>query len=85
MPTKRPFSPQAMKGRSPVSGLAITIAAALGTLAMPAFSAEANPVAKEDTLTVVGSSQPQQESAWGAGRHLRGQTQRHRYQNRYAD
>ncbi|MNG65420.1 Ferrichrome-iron receptor precursor [compost metagenome] len=65
MLTKRPFSPQAMKGRSPVSGLAITIAAALGTLAMPAFSAEANPVAKEDTLTVVGSSQPQQESAWG--------------------
>ncbi|ANS44639.1 ferrichrome porin FhuA [Serratia inhibens] len=65
MPTKRPTSSRAMKGRSPVSGLAITIAAALGTLAMPAFSAEANPPDREDTLTVVGSSQPQQESAWG--------------------
>ncbi|MDT3253833.1 ferrichrome porin FhuA [Serratia sp. root2] len=65
MPTKRPTSSRAMKGRSPISGLAITIATALGTLAMPAFSAEANPATKEDTLTVVGSSQPQQESAWG--------------------
>lgn len=65
MPTKRPISSRAMKGRSPVSGLAITIATALGTLAMPAFSADGNPATKEDTLTVVGSSQPQQESAWG--------------------
>ncbi|MGB8663734.1 MAG: ferrichrome porin FhuA [Serratia inhibens] len=65
MPIKRPTSSRAMKGRSPVSGLAITIATALGTLAMPAYSAEANPPAREDTLTVVGSSQPQQESAWG--------------------
>ncbi|VEA67643.1 Ferric hydroxamate uptake [Serratia plymuthica] len=65
MPTKRPTSSRAMKGRSPVSGLAIAIAAVVGTLAMPAFSAEANPPAGEDTLTVVGSSQPQQENAWG--------------------
>jgi iron complex outermembrane receptor protein len=51
----------AKQGRTHVSGLAITIAAALGSLAMPAFSADT----REETLTVVGSSQPQQESAWG--------------------
>jgi iron complex outermembrane receptor protein len=61
MPTKHLPSSVAKQGRTHVSGLAITIAAALGTLAMPAFSADT----KEDTITVVGSSQPQQESAWG--------------------
>lgn len=61
MPTKRLSSFAAKQGRTHVSGLAMTIAAALGTLAMPAFSADT----KEETLTVVGSSQPQQESAWG--------------------
>ncbi len=61
MSTKRLSSSGAKQGRIHVSGLAITIAAALGTLAMPAFSADT----KEETLTVVGSSQPQQESAWG--------------------
>lgn len=61
MPTKRLSSPPAKQGRTHLSGLAMTIAAALGTLAMPALSADA----KEDTITVVGSSQPQQESAWG--------------------
>ncbi|MEX3241015.1 ferrichrome porin FhuA [Serratia quinivorans] len=61
MSTKRLSSSGAKQGRTHVSGLAITIAAALGTLAMPAFSADT----KEETLTVVGSSQPQQESAWG--------------------
>ncbi|MGQ8775547.1 ferrichrome porin FhuA [Serratia sp. NA_112.1] len=61
MPTKPLPSSAAKQGRTHVSGLAITIAAALGTLAMPAFSADT----REETLTVVGSSQPQQESAWG--------------------
>lgn len=61
MPTKHPRSSMAKQGRTHVSGLAITIAAALGSLAMPAFSADT----REETLTVVGSSQPQQESAWG--------------------
>lgn len=61
MPTKHLPSSAAKQGRTHVSGLAITIAAALGTLAMPAFSADT----REETLTVVGSSQPQQESAWG--------------------
>lgn len=62
MPTKRLSSSAAKQGRLPVSALAITVAAALGTLAMPAFSADA----KEDTITVVGGSNAaQQESAWG--------------------
>ncbi|MDW5499935.1 ferrichrome porin FhuA [Pseudomonas lundensis] len=65
MPTKRLSSPPARQGRTHLSGLAMTIAAALGTLAMPALSADNKPAAKEDTITVVGSSQPQQESAWG--------------------
>jgi iron complex outermembrane receptor protein len=55
----------AKQGRIHASGLAITIAAALGTLAMPAFSADTKSTAKEDTITVVGSGQSQQESAWG--------------------
>jgi iron complex outermembrane receptor protein len=61
MPTKRLSSSAAKQGRIHVSGVAMTIAAALGTLATPAFSADV----KEDTITVVGSSQSQQESAWG--------------------
>lgn len=61
MPTKRLSSSAAKQGRIHVSGVAMTIAAALGTLATPAFSA----AAKEETITVVGSSQSQQESAWG--------------------
>lgn len=62
MLTKRLSSSAAKQGRLPVSALAITVAAALGTLAMPAFSADA----KEDTITVVGGSNTaQQESAWG--------------------
>ncbi|HGH4750474.1 TPA: ferrichrome porin FhuA [Serratia marcescens] len=66
MPTKRLSSSEAKQGRLPVSALAITVAAALGTLAMPAFSADAKPAAKEDTITVVGgSNSAQQESAWG--------------------
>lgn len=66
MPTKRLSSSAAKQGRLPVSALAITVAAALGTLAMPAFSADAKPAAKEDTITVVGGSNTaQQESAWG--------------------
>ncbi|MDI6946873.1 ferrichrome porin FhuA [Serratia sp. Se-RSmG] len=66
MPTKRLSSSAAKQGRLPVSALAITVAAALGTLAMPAFSADAKPAAKEDTITVVGgSNSAQQESAWG--------------------
>ncbi len=66
MPTKRLSSSAAKQGRTPVSALAITVAAALGTLAMPAFSADAKPAAKEDTITVVGGSNTaQQESAWG--------------------
>ncbi|MGP0916038.1 ferrichrome porin FhuA [Serratia sp. CY70267] len=66
MPTKRLSSSAAKQGRLPVSVLAITVAAALGTLAMPAFSADAKPAAKEDTITVVGgSNSAQQESAWG--------------------
>lgn len=66
MLTKRLSSSAAKQGRTPVSALAITVAAALGTLAMPAFSADAKPAAKEDTITVVGGSNTaQQESAWG--------------------
>ncbi|HEI9782892.1 TPA: ferrichrome porin FhuA [Serratia marcescens] len=66
MPTKHLSSSAAKQGRLPVSALAITVAAALGTLAMPAFSADAKPAAKEDTITVVGgSNSAQQESAWG--------------------
>ncbi|HGM5270357.1 TPA: ferrichrome porin FhuA [Serratia marcescens] len=66
MPTKRLSSSVAKQGRTPVSALAIIVAAALGTLAMPAFSADAKPAAKEDTITVVGGSNTaQQESAWG--------------------
>ncbi len=66
MPTKRLSSSAAKQGRLPVSALAITVAAALGTLAMPAFSADTKPAAKEDTITVVGgSNSAQQESAWG--------------------
>lgn len=66
MPTKRLSSSAANQGRTPVSALAITVAAALGSLAMPAFSADAKPAAKEDTITVVGGSNTaQQESAWG--------------------
>jgi iron complex outermembrane receptor protein len=66
MPTKRLPSFAAKQGRLPVSALAITVAAALGTLAMPAFSADAKSAAKEDTITVVGGSNTaQQESAWG--------------------
>ncbi|ODL80934.1 ferrichrome porin FhuA [Serratia marcescens] len=66
MPTKRLPSFAAKQGRLPVSALAITVAAALGTLAMPAFSADAKSSAKEDTITVVGGSNAaQQESAWG--------------------
>lgn len=66
MLTKRLSSSAAKQGRLPVSALAITVAAALGTLAMPAFSADAKPAAKEDTITVVGGSNTaQQESAWG--------------------
>lgn len=66
MPTMRLSSSAAKQGRLPVSALAITVAAALGTLAMPAFSADAKPAAKEDTITVVGGSNTaQQESAWG--------------------
>ncbi|WP_273830325.1 ferrichrome porin FhuA [Serratia bockelmannii] len=66
MPTKRLSSSAAKQSRLPVSALAITVAAALGTLAMPAFSADAKPAAKEDTITVVGgSNSAQQESAWG--------------------
>ncbi len=61
MPTKRLSSSAAKQGRIHVSGVAMTIAAALGTLATPAFSADV----KEDSITVVGSSQSQQESAWG--------------------
>ncbi|CAI1102751.1 Ferric hydroxamate uptake [Serratia quinivorans] len=61
MSTKRLSSSAAKQGRIHVSGVAMTIAAALGTLATPAFSADV----KEDTITVVGSSQSQQESAWG--------------------
>lgn len=64
MPTKR-LPSTAKQSRFHVSGLAITIAAALGTLAMPAFSADTKSTAKEDTITVVGSGQSQQESAWG--------------------
>ncbi len=56
MPTKRLPSFAAKQGRLPVSALAITVAAALGTLAMPAFSADAKSSAKEDTITVVGGS-----------------------------
>lgn len=66
MPTKRLPSFAAKQGRLPVSALAITVAAALGTLAMPAFCADAKSAAKEDTITVVGGSNTaQQESAWG--------------------
>ncbi|CUZ92913.1 MULTISPECIES: ferrichrome porin FhuA [Serratia] len=66
MPTKRLSSSAAKQGRTPVSALAITVAAALGMLAMPAFSADAKSAAKEDTITVVGGSNTaQQESAWG--------------------
>ncbi|MGK2697938.1 ferrichrome porin FhuA [Serratia surfactantfaciens] len=66
MLTKRLPSFAAKQGRLPVSALAITVAAALGTLAMPAFSADAKSSAKEDTITVVGGSNTaQQESAWG--------------------
>ncbi|KFB90182.1 ferrichrome transporter [Serratia grimesii] len=65
MPSKRLPFPMAKQGRIHASGLAITIAAALGTLAMPAFSADTKSTAKEDTITVVGSGQSQQESAWG--------------------
>ncbi|WP_413507458.1 ferrichrome porin FhuA [Serratia proteamaculans] len=61
MPTKRLSSSAAKQGRIHVSGVAMTIAAALGSLATPAFSADV----KEDSITVVGSSQSQQESAWG--------------------
>ncbi|WP_283603851.1 ferrichrome porin FhuA [Serratia proteamaculans] len=61
MSTKRLSSSAAKQGRIHVSGVAMTIVAALGTLATPAFSADV----KEDTITVVGSSQSQQESAWG--------------------
>lgn len=61
MSTKRLSSSAAKQGRIHVSGVAMTIAAALGTLATPVFSADV----KEDTITVVGSSQSQQESAWG--------------------
>ncbi|WP_413515196.1 ferrichrome porin FhuA [Serratia proteamaculans] len=61
MSTKHLSSSAAKQGRIHVSGVAMTIAAALGTLATPAFSADV----KEDTITVVGSSQSQQESAWG--------------------
>ncbi|CAI2492099.1 ferrichrome porin FhuA [Serratia liquefaciens] len=64
MSTKR-LPSAAKQSRSHVSGLAMTIAAALGTLAMPAFSADTKSAAKEETLTVVGSSQSQQENAWG--------------------
>lgn len=64
MLTKR-LPSTAKQSRFHVSGLAITIAAALGTLAMPAFSADTKSTAKEDTITVVGSGQSQQESAWG--------------------
>jgi iron complex outermembrane receptor protein len=65
MLSKRLPFPMAKQGRIHASGLAITIAAALGTLAMPAFSADTKSTAKEDTITVVGSGQSQQESAWG--------------------
>ncbi|CAI2787034.1 Ferric hydroxamate uptake [Serratia grimesii] len=65
MPSKRLPFPMAKQGRIHASGLAITIAAALGTLAMPAFSADTKSTVKEDTITVVGSGQSQQESAWG--------------------
>ncbi|CAI1160372.1 ferrichrome porin FhuA [Serratia entomophila] len=66
MPTKRLSSPAAKPGRSSVSMSAIAVAAALGTLAMPAFSADAKPAAKEETLTVVGGGAASlQESAWG--------------------
>jgi iron complex outermembrane receptor protein len=42
------------------------IALALGTLTLPAVADDATASnEKEETLTVVGSSQPQQESAWG--------------------
>ncbi|MBI3310730.1 MAG: TonB-dependent siderophore receptor, partial [Serratia liquefaciens] len=64
MSTKR-LPSAAKQSRFHASGLAMTIAAALGTLAMPAFSADSQPAAKEDTITVVGSGQSQQESAWG--------------------
>ncbi|MGJ3436489.1 ferrichrome porin FhuA [Serratia sp. Je.1.23.a] len=64
MSTKR-LPSAAKQSRSHVSGLAMTIAAALGTLAMPAFSADTKSATKEETLTVVGSSQSQQENAWG--------------------
>ena len=64
MSTKR-LPSAAKQSRSHVSGLAMTIAAALGMLAMPAFSADTKSAAKEETLTVVGSSQSQQENAWG--------------------
>ncbi|CAI1170768.1 ferrichrome porin FhuA [Serratia liquefaciens] len=64
MSTKR-LPSAAKQSRSHVNGLAMTIAAALGTLAMPAFSADTKSAAKEETLTVVGSSQSQQENAWG--------------------
>lgn len=85
MPTKRLSSSAAKQGRTSVSALAITVAVALGTLAMPAFSADAKPAAKEDTITVVGGSNTAQQESARAGRHLCRQTQRHRHQNRYAD
>ncbi|MFZ1874365.1 MAG: ferrichrome porin FhuA [Chania sp.] len=64
MPSKRHATPFAKPGFCPLSGLAVTIATALGTLALPVLAAPAD--AQEDTITVVGgSNHVQQESAWG--------------------
>lgn len=63
MPTTRLSSPAAKPRRLSISTSAIVVAAALGTLAMAAFSADAR---SEEILTVVGgNAAAQQESAWG--------------------
>ncbi|MFI8417885.1 ferrichrome porin FhuA [Serratia sp. NPDC078593] len=58
MSTQRPSSSQAVYSRFSVNAATIAIAAALGSFSL-------STVAAEDTLTVVGSSNAPQESAWG--------------------
>lgn len=66
MATKRPSPSPTAFNRFPVRGSAIAIAAALSALSLSVQAAENKAAgAKEDTLTVVGSSNRQQESAWG--------------------
>ncbi|WP_431225118.1 ferrichrome porin FhuA [Serratia sp. L9] len=64
MATKRHSLSPVKPGFSPLNVLAATIAATLGSLALPAVAAET--AANQDTITVVGGgSATQQESAWG--------------------